>query len=76
MYIVSYYSTSIPGLCVAAGALVQYFMLATFLVMAAEAVNLFMKLVLVFASIRRYVLKVTIVAWSKSTQIIVCHQHN
>ena len=67
MYIISYYSTSIPDLCVAAGALVQYFMLVTFLVMVAEAVNLFMKLVLVFASIQRYVLKVTIVAWSKST---------
>ena len=32
---------------------------------AAEAVNLFMRIVLVFSEIDRYVIKATTVAWSK-----------
>ena len=65
MYIIAFYSTAISELCVLAGALVQYFMLATFLIMAAEAINLFMKLVLVFAKVERYVVKVTITVWGE-----------
>ena len=44
----------------------QYFLLATFLIMAGESVNLYLKLVVVLgAKIERYVLKVAIVAWGK-----------
>ena len=44
----------------------QYFLLATFLVIAGESVNLYMRLVVVLgAKIERYVLKVAIVAWGK-----------
>jgi len=66
MFIVAFYTTSVTALCVISGALVQYFLLATFLVMAGESINLYMKLVVVLgAKIESYVLKVAIVAWSK-----------
>ena len=66
MFIVSFYSTTVTILCVISGALVQYFLLATFLIMAGESVNLYMRLVVVLgAKIERYVLKVAIVAWGK-----------
>ena len=66
MFIVSFYSTTVTTLCVISGALVQYFLLATFLIMAGESVNLYLKLVVVLgAKIERYVLKVAIVAWGK-----------
>ena len=66
MFIVAFYSTPVTTLCVISGALVQYFILATFLIMAGESINLYMKLVVVLgAKIESYVLKVAIVAWGK-----------
>ena len=55
MFIVAFYSTTVTILCVISGALVQYFLLATFL---------YLKLVVVLgARIESYALKVAIVAW-------------
>ena len=72
MFIVSFYSTTVTTLCVISGALVQYFLLATFLIMAGESVNLYLKLVVVLgAKIERYVLKVAIVAWGTLYQNVV-----
>ena len=54
------------GVCAVSAAVLQYFFLVTFMVMAAEAVNLYMKLVVVLgASIRHFVIKAAIVAWSE-----------
>ncbi len=65
MYIVAFYSTVIPALCVVSGAILHYFMLATFILMAAEAVNLFNKLVLVFSKVENIVTKAAITAWGR-----------
>ena len=46
--------------------LLQYFFLVSFMAMAAEAINLYMKLVVVLGSnISYYTLKVAIVSWGK-----------
>lgn len=58
------------ALCAVAGGLLHYFMLATFFLMGAEAINLYLKLVLVLGIPEffnhRYVLKAALVSWSKS----------
>ena len=52
-------------------ALLQYFFLVSFMAMAAEAVNLYMKLVVVLGSnISYYALKAAIVCWGKQKQDI------
>ena len=54
------------GLCALVGALLQYFFLVTFLVMAAEAINLYMKLVIVLGSnIHHFIWKVAIICWGE-----------
>ncbi len=65
---VAFYSTAISALCVVSGAILHYFMLATFILMAAEAINLFNKLVLVFSKVENIVTKAAITAWGK------CHK--
>ncbi len=65
MYIVAFYSTAVPALCVVSGAILHYFMLATFILMAAEAINLFNKLVLVFTRVEKFVTKAAITAWGR-----------
>ena len=63
-FIMAIHSPPVPGLCAAVGALLQYFFLVTFMVMAAEAINLYMKLVVVLGSkIDHYVVKATITCW-------------
>ena len=56
-------------LCAVAGGLLHYFLLATFFLMAAEAINLYTKLVVVlgvpFIIKNRYVLKAALISWSK-----------
>ena len=72
MFIVAYHSTTVIPLCAIAGGLLHYFMLVTFAIMAAEAVNLYMKLVQVLgctAIQQRYVLKSTLISWSKCASI-------
>ena len=57
-------------MCAVAGGLLHYFMLVSFLLMAAEAINLFLKLVIVLGVPpilkERYVLKAALIAWSES----------
>ena len=63
-FIMSIHSPPVPGLCAAVGALLQYFFLVTFMVMVAEAINLYIKLVVVLGTtIHQYVLKATITCW-------------
>jgi hypothetical protein len=71
-YILGVHTTSVGPLCAIVGALLQYFMLVTFFSMAAEAINLYMKLVVVLGKgIRRYVLKVILVSWVVPIFIVV-----
>ena len=69
MFIISLHATKPEPLCAVAGGFLHYFMLVTFLSMAAEAVNLYLKLVIVLGIPEflknRYVLKVALIAWSK-----------
>ena len=73
MYIVSYHFSSfidtVPEVCATAGALLHYFLLVAFSMMAVEAINLFMKLVIVLGIPQwlenRYVLKAGLIAWSE-----------
>ena len=46
-FIFAVHSQSVPGLCAFTAAVLQYFFLVTFMVMAAEAINLYMNLVIV-----------------------------
>ena len=56
---------SIP-FCAITGALMHYFMLVTIFSMAAEAVDLFIKLVIVLgAKIHHFVLKTVLLSWSE-----------
>lgn len=69
MFIVSLHGTKPEQFCAVAGGLLHYFMLVTFFLMAAEAINLYLKLVIVLGIPEflknKYVLKVSIIAWSK-----------
>ena len=65
--------------CAVAGGLLHYFLLVSFFLMAAEAINLFVKLVIVLgipAIIKnRYVLKAALISWRESLAtkaIITC----
>ena len=73
MFIVSSVATSPLELCAVAGGLLHYFMLATFFLMGAEAINLYLKLVVVLGIPelfkQRYVLKAALVAWSKLLEV-------
>ena len=64
-YILALHATAVSGLCVLAGVLVHYFLLATFLIMAADAILIFCKLIFVFVTIRRYVLIAAVISWCK-----------
>ena len=65
VYILAFHATDVSGLCILAGVLVQYFLLATFLLMAADAFLIFRKLIFVFMKIRRYVIISVIISWCK-----------
>ena len=65
-FIFAVHSRTIPGLCVVTAVVLQYFFLATFMIMAAEAINLYMNLVIVLGrKIHHFVIKATISSWSK-----------
>ena len=66
-FIFSIHSSSVPPLCAIVSVMLHYFMLVVFMVMAAEAANGYMKLVIVMGrSISHYVIKVTVICWGKS----------
>lgn len=59
------------GLCAVVGAHVHYFLLVVFFAMGAEAVDLFMKLVIVLGpKIQKFVLKTILVSWSKLSRVL------
>ena len=67
-FIFSVHSSDVVPLCTIVSVVLHYFMLVVFMVMAAEAVNLYMKLVVVLGhSISHYVFKATIICWGKRT---------
>ena len=66
MFICAIHSTPIPALCAVVAALLQYFFMVTFMIMAAEAIDLYMKLVVVLGKgMQNYVLKAALISWSK-----------
>ena len=65
-FIFSLHGTPVPGLCAVFSALLHYFLLVTFMAMGAEALNLYIKLVIVLGKgIENYVWKAVIVSWSE-----------
>ena len=78
-FIIALHSREVPGVCAVVGAVLQYFFLVTFMVMAAEAIHLYMNLVIVLGmKIQYFVLKATILSWGKCddqcrTIIIISH---
>lgn len=72
LFLLAFYSTSVPAVCVLVSALMQYFFLVTFIAMAAEAINLYLKLVVVLGKrIHNYVLKAAIVSWGMYNQELI-----
>ena len=65
-FIIALHSKNSTGFCAFIGAVLQYFFLVTFAVMAAEAINLYINLVIVLGrKIQHFSLKVTVVSWSE-----------
>lgn len=65
-FIASLHSRYVESLCLLFATLLQYFFLVTFIIMAAEAINLYMNLVIVLGrKIQHFVLKSAIVSWSE-----------
>ena len=65
-FILAVHSRTFPVLCAAIAAILQYFFLVTFMIMAAEAINLYVNLVIVLGTkIHHFVLKAIISSWSK-----------
>ena len=59
-------------LCFLYGVVIIYTMFVILFLMAAEAVNMFAKIVLVFKTIHYYALKASLVSWSKHLPKITC----
>ena len=71
-FILAIHSSIVPGLCAVVSALLQYFMLVTLFAMASEALNLYMKLVVVFGKqIQKYFLKAVLVSWIVPLLIVI-----
>ena len=69
-FILAVHSTTVTILCAVTGAVLQYFFLVTFMLMASEAINLYMKLVVVLGKkIHHFVLKATLVSWCKYNHV-------
>ena len=77
-FILAIHSTAVMGLCMLVAALLQYFFLVCFMAMAAEAINLYMKLVVVLGSkISYYTLKAAIVCWGeRKEQVYIVNAHS
>ena len=66
VFICATHSTAVPALCAIVAVLLQYFFLVAFMLMAAEAINLYLKLVVVLGDkIEHFVLKAGVISWSK-----------
>ena len=65
-FVFAIHSRKVTGLCAFVAAVLQYFFLVTFMSMAAEAINLYIKLVVVLGvKIEKFVLKAVIVTWGE-----------
>ena len=63
-FILALHGTPVPALCAVFSVMLHYFFLVTFFVMASEAINLYMKLVVVMGKgIQRFFIKATLVSW-------------
>ena len=63
-FIIAIHSRGVPGFCAVVGAVLQYFFLVTFMVMAAEVINLYMNLVIVLGGkVQHFILKATVLSW-------------
>lgn len=68
MFIFAVHSSNVRPLCAIVSIMLQYFMLVVFMVMGAEAINLYVKLVVVLGYvITHFVLKATIICWGEFT---------
>ena len=66
VFIMAIHSRGVSILCPIVAALLQYFFLVSFMVMAAEAINLYINLVIVLGGkIEHYVLKAGIFCWGE-----------
>ena len=69
LFIAGIYAAKVDWLCAIVGGFLHYFMLVAFLLMAAEAIHLYLKLVVVLGIPpilkNRYILKSSLIAWSK-----------
>lgn len=70
-FILAIHGTPVPALCAVISIILQYFLLVTFFVMASEAVNLYMKLVIVLGKgISRFFYKATLLSWIMPAVIV------
>ena len=66
VFIMAIHSAGVNILCALVAALLQYFFLVSFMVMAAEAINLYINLVIVLrGKIEHYVLKAAVICWGE-----------
>ena len=71
-FIFALHGTAVPSLCAVFSAFLHYFLLVTFMAMAAEALNLYIKLVIVLGKgIQNYVWKAVMVSWSEQI-VYIC----
>ena len=71
VFVIGIDQTQVYGGCVTVSALLQYFTLVTWMWMAAEAVFMFQKLVIVFFQVTtRYIIAVSLVCWCKYLRYI------
>ena len=69
-FVFAVHSSGAPPLCAMVSILLQYFMLVVFMVMAAEAINLYLKLVVVLGyTITLYSMKAAIICWGECNLI-------
>lgn len=65
-FVLAIHSSATPALCALVAALLQYFLLVVFLASACQAINLYMKLVIVVGrTISNFALKSTIATWGE-----------
>ena len=69
-FIFAVHSSSVPPLCAIVSIMLQYFMLVVFMIMAAEAINLYLKLVVVLGyTITHYSMKAAVICWGKYSSV-------
>ena len=71
VFVVGIERVEVYGVCVAISAFIHYFTLVTLMWMAAEALLMFQKLIIVFTQITtRYLVIVSLFCWRKSVKLV------